>query len=113
MGHLTRIANSLAANLEKGPNTDLLQSLLNGKIFFIRLCCSVMDEIFAYICTGWPTNPEDPEKRWIFFAPGKIPWKTLKIEPTPEKCSESDLPHINIQRCNILCSRTAVEENEC
>jgi len=29
MGHLTRIANSLAANLEKGPNSNLLQSLLN------------------------------------------------------------------------------------
>jgi len=22
---------------------------------------------------------EDPEKVWIFFAPGKIPWKTLKL----------------------------------
>ena len=22
---------------------------------------------------------EDPEKPWIFFTPGKIPWKTLKL----------------------------------
>ncbi|XP_065065756.1 serine/threonine-protein phosphatase 6 regulatory subunit 3-like isoform X2 [Rhopilema esculentum] len=29
MGHLTRIANSLAANMEKGPNCELLQSLFN------------------------------------------------------------------------------------
>ena len=34
---------------------------------------------------------EDPEKPWIFFAPGEIPWKTLKLQPTPEKlCSEAD-----------------------
>jgi len=33
---------------------------------------------------------EDPEKPWILFAPGKIPWKTLKLHPTPEKlCSEA------------------------
>jgi len=25
------------------------------------------------------------------FAPGKIPWKTLKLHPSPEKlCSEAD-----------------------
>ena len=39
---------------------------------------------------------EDPKKPWIFFAPGKIPWKILKLQPTPEKsCSEEDFPRIN------------------
>ena len=34
---------------------------------------------------------EDPEKPWIFFVPGKIPWKSLKLQPTPEKlCCEAD-----------------------
>ena len=33
----------------------------------------------------------DPEKPWIFFAPGKIPCETLKLQPTPEKLrSEAD-----------------------
>jgi len=33
----------------------------------------------------------DPKKPWIFFAPGKIPWKTMKLQPSPEKlCSEAD-----------------------
>ena len=40
MGHLTRIANSVTANLEKGPNTELMQSLLNGeKISVTNLPC--------------------------------------------------------------------------
>ena len=26
---------------------------------------------------------DDPEKPWILFALGKIPWKTLKFQPTP------------------------------
>ena len=39
---------------------------------------------------------KDPEKPGIFFAPGKIPWKTLKLQHTPEKlCSEADFPHVN------------------
>ena len=39
---------------------------------------------------------EDPEKPWNLFPPGKVPWKTLKIQPTPEKlCSEVDFPRIN------------------
>ena len=31
------------------------------------------------------------------FAPGKISWKTRKVQPTPERlCSEIDFPRINI-----------------
>ena len=34
---------------------------------------------------------EDPEKPWILFVQGKIPWKTLKVQPNPEKlCSDAD-----------------------
>ena len=40
---------------------------------------------------------EDPEKPWIFFALRKIPCKTLKLQPTPEKlCADADFPCINI-----------------
>ena len=28
---------------------------------------------------------EDPETPWILYAPGEMPWKTLKLQPTPEK----------------------------
>ena len=46
---------------------------------------------------------EDPEKPWILFAPGKIPWKTLKLHPTPEKlCSEADFPCINFWPCSAV-----------
>jgi len=46
---------------------------------------------------------EDPEKPWILFAPGKIPWKTLKLHPTPEKlCSEADFPYINLWPCSAV-----------
>jgi len=32
-----------------------------------------------------------PGKSWIFFVPGKLPSKTLKLQPTPERfCSEVD-----------------------
>ena len=37
MGHLTRIANNVAASLEKGPNNELLQSLFNGKFTTLSL----------------------------------------------------------------------------
>jgi len=38
----------------------------------------------------------DPEKPWILFSPGKIPWKTLKLQHSPEKlCSEADVPRVN------------------
>jgi len=46
---------------------------------------------------------EDPEKPWIFFASGKIPWKTPKLQPTPEKlCSEVDFPRINFWPCSAF-----------
>jgi len=28
---------------------------------------------------------EEPEQPWILFASGKITWKSLKLQPTPEK----------------------------
>ena len=34
---------------------------------------------------GGQQTLEDHENPWIFFAPGKIPWKTLKLHSTPEK----------------------------
>ena len=47
--------------------------------------------------------PEDPEKLWIFFAPGKIPRKTLKLQPTPEKsCSGAGFPCINFWPCSAV-----------
>jgi len=40
---------------------------------------------------------ENPEKPWIFFAPVKIPWKTLKLKHAPEKlCFEADFLCTNI-----------------
>ena len=46
---------------------------------------------------------EGPEKAWILFAPGKIPWKTLKLQPTHEKlCSEADFPRINFWPCSAV-----------
>ena len=40
---------------------------------------------------------EDSEIPWMFFSPGKILWKTLKLQPTPEKlCSDAGFPRINI-----------------
>ena len=46
---------------------------------------------------------EDPEKPWTLFAPGKIPRKTLKLQPTPEKiCSEADFPRINFWPCSAV-----------
>ena len=46
---------------------------------------------------------EDPEKRWILFASGKIPWKTLKLHPNPEKlCSEADFTCINFWPCSAV-----------
>ena len=46
---------------------------------------------------------EDPEKPWILFASGQMPWKTLKLHPTPEKlCSEADLPRINFWPCSAV-----------
>ena len=46
---------------------------------------------------------EDPEKHWIFFAPGKIPWKTLKLQPIPVKlCSEAYFPCINTWLCSAV-----------
>ena len=40
--------------------------------------------------TGWPTHPENPRRPWkTLDCP--CPWKTLKLQPTPEKlCSEAD-----------------------
>ena len=44
---------------------------------------------------------EDPEKPWIFFVPGEIPWETLKLQPTPGKlCSEADFPSTDIWPCS-------------
>jgi len=58
---------------------------------------------------------KDPEKPWIFFAPGKIPWKTLKLQHTPEKlCSEADFPHDNFWSYRAVAffySCNAGEEN--
>ena len=46
---------------------------------------------------------EDTEKPWILFAPGKIPWKTLKIHPTTEKlCFEAYFPCINFGPCSAV-----------
>ena len=46
-------------------------------------------------------TPEDPEKPWILFTPGKMPWKALKFQPTPEKlCSEVDFPRIKFWPCS-------------
>ena len=46
---------------------------------------------------------EDAEKPWILFAPGKIPWKTLKLQPIPEKLwSETDFPCINFGLAELL-----------
>ena len=43
------------------------------------------------------------QKPWILFAPGKSPWKTLKLQPTPEKlCSETDFPCINFWPCSAV-----------
>ena len=54
-----------------------------------------------YVSTGWQQTLEDPEKPWILFSLGKIPWKTLKLQPTPEKlCSEVDFPRINFWPCS-------------
>jgi len=51
-----------------------------------------------YVKGGQQTleTQEDPEKPWIFFAPRKILWKILKLQPIPEKlCSEADFPPSN------------------
>jgi len=46
---------------------------------------------------------EDPEKLWIWFAPGKITWKSLKLQITPEKlCSEADFLCINTFPCSAF-----------
>ena len=55
---------------------------------------------------GWPTNPGNPGRPWIFFAPRKMPWKTLELQPTPEKsCSSADFSRINFWPCSAatLC----------
>jgi len=46
---------------------------------------------------------EDPEKPWILFVPGEIPWKTLKLQPTPEElCSEADFPCLTFWPCSAV-----------
>ena len=50
---------------------------------------------------GGQQTLEDPEKPRILFAPGKIPWKTMKLQPNPEKlCSEVDFPRISFWPCS-------------
>ena len=61
--------------------------------------------LFLDAVQGTQQTLEDPEKPWIFFAPGKIPWKTLKLQPTSEKsCSEADFPRINCWPCSAVTS---------
>ena len=55
------------------------------------------------ILLGGQQTLEDPEKPWILFTPGKIPWKALKLHSTLEKlCSEAYFPCINLWPCSAV-----------
>ena len=58
------------------------------------VCFLFLKAIFATVLVTWQEKLrggqqileplEDPEKPWILFASGKMPWKTLVLHPTPE-----------------------------
>ena len=73
------------------------------------MCCSLSPSsqrmVFGEITLiqGGQETLEDPEKPWIFFAPGKLPWEALRLQPAPEKfCSEADFLCSNIWPCSAV-----------
>jgi len=66
----------------------------------------------ALTCLSAPTYYRVANKPWTpwktlknpgFSLPLEIPWKTPKLQPTPEKlCSEVDFPRINFWPCSAF-----------
>ena len=55
------------------------------------------------VIPGGQRTLEDPENPCVLFVLGKIPWKTLKLHPTPEKlCSEAYFPCMNFWPCSAV-----------
>ena len=65
-----------------------------------------------------PTSPSRvANKPWKtlknpgFFAPGKILWKTLKLQPTPEKlCSEANFSCLSFWPCSAVAAFSPVTQ---
>lgn len=75
MGHLTRIANSIVHNSDKGPNGAQLQLLLSGEMSAL-IAAANDDSMRSLGLTNVPlSSPELPEEdrdRWEAFTSGQL-----------------------------------------
>lgn len=72
MGHLTRIANSIVHNSDKGPNGAQIQQLISGLFKRIYIFFqTVLRAISTYICS-LSELPEEDRERWETFMSGQL-----------------------------------------
>ncbi|XP_030282135.1 serine/threonine-protein phosphatase 6 regulatory subunit 2 isoform X2 [Sparus aurata] len=69
MGHLTRIANTVVHNLEKGPVHTQISSLITGVCFWEESdCYTLAENIFLMLLFLHVELPEDYRGRWETFV---------------------------------------------
>lgn len=75
MGHLTRIANSIVHNSDKGPNGAQLQLLLSGEMDILIQGAnegSTWSLLPANVFLSSPELPEEDRDRWEAFTSGQL-----------------------------------------
>ncbi len=71
MGHLTRIANSIVHNSDKGPNGAQIQQLISGLFKRIYIFLHCFKSRSTYICS-LSELPEEDGERWEAFMSGQL-----------------------------------------
>lgn len=74
MGHLTRIANSIVHNSDKGPNGVQIQQLISGLSVYSMFIKSevFLQAVFTHPIRSLAELPEEDRERWESFSSGQL-----------------------------------------